>query len=107
MALMSPQAISRTAAITYTLPTTGDTIDARVGGQILSVRVGATATTITVTPGGTQDYSGVSKSGLSSGSVTNEDRDFYIPPSIGDPTTGLCVVTYSQTTGVTAALRKI
>lgn len=107
MALMSPQSISTTAAITYSAVNSSDTIDARLGGQILSVKVGGTATTITVTPGGTQEYSGANKSGLASGSVSNQDRDFYIPPSIGDPISGICTVTYSQTTGVTAALRRI
>jgi hypothetical protein len=107
MALMSPQPVSTILTPTFAAVNSSDTIDTRSGPQWLHVKVGGTATTITVTPGGNQDYSGAAKTALSSGAVTNADRIFYIPPSIGAPDTGLVTVAYSNTTAVTAGLFRI
>lgn len=105
MALMAAQSVSTVLTPSFTAPTTSDTIDARTSDNLwLHVKVGGTSTTITVTPGGTQDYSGANKSGLQQATITNADRIFKIPRSIGDPVTGIVTVTYNQVTGVTAGL---
>lgn len=106
MALMSPQAISSVITPSFAAPTTSDTIRPD-GALILYVKVGGTATTVTVVVPGNQPYSGTATSDLSTGSITSTERAFYIPASIADPTTGLVTVTYSQVTGVTAALLKV
>ena len=106
MALMSPQAISSVITPSFTTPTTSDTIAAQ-SGLILFVKIGATATVVTVVVPGNQSYSGTATTDLATGSITSTERVFDIPESIADTATGLITVTYSQVTNVTAALLKI
>jgi hypothetical protein len=106
MALMSVQPISSFIDPTFSAVNSSDTIRAE-SGLLLYVKVGATATTITVTPAGNQAYSGVAKDPLTTGAVTSDERVFAIPEEIADPVTNLVTVSYSQTASVTAALFKI
>lgn len=106
MALMSPQAISSVITPSFAAPTTSDTITYQ-SGLILYVKVGATATTVTVVVPGNQLYSGTAKTDLVATSISNTERAFYISREAVDESTGLVTVTYSQVTGVTAALLKI
>lgn len=105
MALMTAQAITGMHTVTYSAPTTSDTITPDTG-LILDVRVGATATTITMVVPGNQPYSGTAITDQSSGSISNAARHFAITRDLIDPATGLVTVTYSQVTNVTAALLK-
>jgi hypothetical protein len=103
---MSPQAISNFITPTFTTPTTSDTITFD-SGLILYVKVGGTATTIGITIPGNQPYSGTATTDITTGSVTSQERVFYIARDAVDPATNLVTVTYSQVTGVTSALFKI
>lgn len=105
MALMTPQVISSVITPAFTTPTVSDTIQSDEG-LLLFVKIGVTATTVQIVPFGNQEYSGVARSNLTTGSITSTERIFYIPKSIANPTTGLVTVTYSQVTNVTAALFK-
>jgi hypothetical protein len=105
MALMSTQPISSVLTPTFSAPTTSDTISWE-SGLLLYVKVGGTATTVTVVIPGNQPYSGTATSDLSTGSITSTERVFHIPRDAVDTTTNLVTVTYSQVTGVTAALFK-
>lgn len=108
MALMTAQAVSSVITPSYAAPTTSDTITPDTG-QILYVKVGATATTITVVVPGNQPYSGTATTDLIATSISNTERIFYLPSSIlADPAAaGLITVTYSQVTNVTSALFKV
>jgi hypothetical protein len=109
MALMSQQALSSILNATYSAPTTSDTVTPD-SGLVLHVKVGGTATTITIVVPGNQPYTGTATGDLSSGSISNTERFFFLSPAnnvLPDPTTGLINVTYSQVTGVTAALLKV
>ena len=107
MALMSPQAqTGGPHTPSFTAPTVSDTITYSEG-LMLFVKIGATATTITVVVPGNQVYSGAAKTDLVATSVSNTERTFWIGPEAVDPATGLVTVTYSQVTGVTAALFKV
>jgi len=106
MALMTPQAMTQIHNATFSAPTTSDTVTPD-SGLLLYVKVGGTATTITVVVPGNQFYSGTATTDPTSGSVTSQDRQIYLPPQLADPATGLITVTYSQVTGVTAALLKV
>jgi hypothetical protein len=103
---MSPQPQTGVHTPSFTAPTVSDTIT-WTEGLILFVKIGATATTVTVDVPGNQPYSGAAKTDLTSGAVTSGERTFYIGRDAMDPTTGLVTVTYSQVTGVTAALLKV
>lgn len=105
MALMSPQAVSSVITPSFTTPTTSDTITWQAG-LLLYVKVGATATTVTVVVPGNQEYVGSALPDLSTGSITSTERVFHIPQLLADPATGLVTVTYSQVTNVTSALIK-
>ncbi len=107
MALMSAQAISSVITPSFATPTTSDTITPDTG-LILYVKVGATATTITIVVPGNQTYVGSALPDLSTGSISNTERAFFINKDVlTDSSTGLINVTYSQVTNVTAALLKI
>lgn len=103
MALMTAQSVSSVLTPSFTAPTTSDTITYR-DGLLLYVKIGATATTVTVVVPGNEEYTGVATPDLSSGSVTSSERVFVIPRLAADPATGFVTVTYSQVTGVTSAL---
>lgn len=105
MALMAVQPVTGMITPTFSTPTTSDTIQVE-SNLWLHVKVGGTATTITIVIPGNQNYSQVATTDLSSGAVTSADRIFQIPASIAD-STNLVTVTYSQVTGVTAGLFKI
>jgi len=107
MALMTPQAITGMHTVTYSTPTTSDTI-APDTGLILDVVIGATSTTVTMVVPGNQPYSGTAIADQSTGAVTNTRRHFAITRDLIDYSsgTGVVTVTYSQTTNVTSALLK-
>ncbi|MGH9252075.1 MAG: hypothetical protein ACRD0W_21540 [Acidimicrobiales bacterium] len=105
MALMSPQSVSTLTNATFSAPTTSDTITPD-SGLILYVKVGATATTVTMVVPGLQPYTGTAIADSGTGSVTNTERQFGITRDLIDSATGLVNVTYSQVTGVTVALLK-
>jgi hypothetical protein len=105
MALMTSQAITGMHTVTYSTPTTSDTITPD-SGLILDVVIGATSTTVTMVVPGNQPYTGTAITDQSTGAVTNTRRHFAITRDLVDPATGLVTVTYSQTTNVTAALLK-
>jgi hypothetical protein len=101
---MSPQPVSSVLDPTYSAVNSSDTIQFEEG-LLLMVRIGGTATTVTITPPGNQEWSGVAKDPLTTGSVTSDDRFIHIHEVAAD-TTGIVTVAYSNTTGVTAALLK-
>lgn len=105
MALMTAQAMTGMHTPTFSQPTTSDTITPD-SGLVLYVKIGATATTVTMVVPGTQPYSGTAIADQSTGSVTSTERVFAITRDLIDSATGLVNVTYSQVTGVTAALLK-
>jgi hypothetical protein len=105
MALMTAQSVSALTNATFSAPTTSDTITPD-SGLILYVKVGGTATTITMVVPGNQPYTGTAITDATSGSITSTERQFGITRDLIDPATGLVNVTYSQVTGVTAALLK-
>jgi hypothetical protein len=105
MALMTAQAITGMHTVTYSTPTTSDTIAADTG-LILDVVIGATSTTVTMVVPGNQVYTGTAITDATTGAVTNTRRHFAITRDLIDPSTGLATVTYSQTTNVTVALLK-
>src|SRR5678815_5667018 len=106
MALMAVQPITSMVTPTFSTPTTSDTIQVE-SGLMLYVKIGATATTVTIVIPGNQPYSQVATTDLGTGSITSAERIFAIPASIADPATNLVTVTYSQVTNVTAALFKV
>lgn len=106
MALMTSQAVSSVITPSFTTPTVSDTITPEPG-LLLYVKVGATATVITVVVPGNQYYSGTATTDLATASISNTERAFFLPRDIQDPTTNLITVTYSQVTGVTSALLKV
>jgi hypothetical protein len=105
MALMTAQAVTGLNNVTFSTPTTSDTITPDTG-LILYVKVGVTATTITVVVPGNQVYTGTAITDATSGSITSTERQIAITRDLVDPTTGLVTVTYNQVTNVTAALLK-
>jgi hypothetical protein len=107
MALMTPQAVTSLANLTFSAPTTSDTITPD-DGLILYVKVGATATTITVVVPGNQPYTGTAIADASSGSISNTERQIGITRDLIDSslTPPAVTIQYSQVTGVTAALMK-
>ncbi|MGH6691104.1 MAG: hypothetical protein ACREF4_10575 [Gammaproteobacteria bacterium] len=104
MALMTPQAITGMHTVTYSQPTTSDTITPDTG-LILDVVIGATSTTVTMVVPGNQPYTGTAIADQSTGAVTNTRRHFAITRDLIGAN-GLVTVTYSQVTNVTAALLK-
>lgn len=76
-------------------------------GLILVVRVAGTATTVTVEVPGAHPYTGVAKDDLVLVGLTNTDRVFHMPDLLFEPISEVASVTYSQTTGVSAALLKV
>jgi len=107
MALMTPQPIASVITPAFTTPTTSDTITFD-SGLILYVKVGVTATTITVILPGNLPYTGTAVPDLSTGSISSTERAFFISAKdTVDPATNLVTVTYSQVTNVTSALLKI
>lgn len=106
MALLSPQQVKATGTtVTYSTPTTTDTAvpDDRA---FWHVKIGATATNVTlVVPGSAygQDRPDVVLSGLTS----TERMIGPLVPDLADPATGLVGLNVSQTTGVTTALIRI
>jgi hypothetical protein len=105
MAVITQQSVSSVITPTFSTPTTSDTFQYQTG-QWLHVKVGGTATTITLVIPGNQVYSGVAVTDLIEGPVTSQDRIFRIPPEAQD-STGVVNVLYSQTTAVTAGLFKM
>jgi hypothetical protein len=105
MALMTPQAPTTLANLTFSAPTTSDTIAAD-DGLILYVKIGATSTNLTVVVPGTQPYTGTANSNATASSLTNTERQIPITRALIDPTTNLATVQYSQVTNVTVALMK-
>jgi len=102
---MTSQAPTTLANLTFSAPTTSDTIAAD-DGLILYVKIGATATIVTVPVPGTQPYTGTANSSATTGSVSNTERQIPITRALIDPTTNLATVNYSQITNVTVALMK-
>jgi len=76
-------------------------------GLALYVKVGATATTLTVAVPGVQPYTGAARDDVVLAGLQNTERVFYIPDLLTDPTSEVAAVTYSQTTDVSAALLKV
>jgi hypothetical protein len=105
MALMASQPVSSVITPSFAAPTTSDTIQYE-SGLLLYVKVGGTATTVTVVIPGNQPYSGVATTDLIASSISNTERVFNIARDAVDAATNLVTVTYSQVTGVTAALIK-
>jgi hypothetical protein len=106
MALMSPQAVSNVITPTFSAPTLSDTVTPDQG-LLLYVKIGGTVTTVTVVVPGNAPYSGAPKPDLQAAAITNTERVFNLSNSeLIDPATGLINITYSQVTGVTAALIK-
>lgn len=104
MALMSAQAVSSVITPAFTTPTTSDTVTPDEG-LLLYVKVGGTATTVTIVIPGNQEYTGTALPDLSTGSITSTERVFNLSNrTLIDPATNLITVTYSQVTGVTSAL---
>src|SRR5215475_9156351 len=103
---MTPQAVTTLTNLTFSTPTTSDTITP-VDGVILYVKVGATATTVTMSVPGNQPYTGTAIVDATTGSISSTERQFGITRDLIDASLGgLINVTYSQTTGVTVALLK-
>lgn len=106
MALLSTQQIAVTGtAPTYSAANASETVvpDDRT---FYHVKVGGTATTVTVVVPGSQ-Y-GQARPDVAVGPLTSADR--FIGPlvsDLADPTTGLITINLSQTTGVTGALLRI
>lgn len=103
MALLSPQQVTSVLTPSFAAPTVSDTINWQPG-LLLYVKVGATATTVTIVIPGTQEYSGADVDDLAATGITSTERVFAIPKLARDPATGLVTVTYSQISGVTHAL---
>jgi len=76
-------------------------------GLALHVRVGATATTVTVQIPGVQPYTGAARDDVTIAGLQNAERVFYISDLLTDSTSEVAAVTYSQTVDVTAALLKV
>lgn len=107
MALMVQQGVPGMITPTYSTPTTSDTITPDTG-LVLVVKIGGTATTVTVSVPGNQPYTGTPIADQTTGSVTSTEKWFYISPVLTDSAAGnLVTVTYSQVTGVTAGLFKV
>ena len=106
MALMVSQAQTGLQTPTYSTPTTSDTITYEPG-LLLYVKVGGTATTVTMVVPGNQVYTGTAITDASTGSISNADRTFFITRDLIDTSTNLITVTYSQVTAVTAALLRV
>lgn len=87
----------------FAAPTTSETVTSPGVGKFLWVKVGGTATTITVTRPGTLP-AGDTNPAYTTGSVTSADRIIPITGEFKDPATGNAAVTFSQVTGVTALL---
>jgi len=104
MALMTAQSVASLANATFSQPTTSDTITPD-NGLILYVKIGATATTVTVVVPGNQPYTGTAIADATTGSVTNTERQIGITRDLIGAD-GLVTITYSQVTNVTAALLK-
>lgn len=105
MALMAAQSCATLTNAVFSAPTVSDTINPE-DGLILFVKVGATATTVTMVVPGNQPYTGTAIADSGTGSISNTERQFGITRDLIDPATGLVTVTYSQVTGVTVALLK-
>jgi len=106
MALMTAQPISSVITPTFGAVNSSDTI-AYTSGLLLYVKVGGTSAGITVVVPGNQVYSGAATTDLIVAPGTNYERAFFISQDAVDTSTGLVTVTYTATTGVTAALFKI
>jgi len=76
-------------------------------GLALFVRVGGTATTVTIEVPGVQPYTGATRDDVTLAGLQNTERVFYIADLLTDPTSEVATVTYSQTVGVSAALLKV
>jgi len=106
MAALTTQVIRR-SAITPSYAAAAGGGDTFTPGQrvFLHVKIGSTATTVTVAvPAGKGvDFADMSVGSLSTGSVTSAERMLGPFPAdlFADPVTGQVSVTYSQVTGVT------
>jgi hypothetical protein len=99
--------LSSTAAVTptaFAAPTTAETITNPGRGVFLWVKIGGTATTVTLVRPGTHGVGGdaIVDWTVVSG-ATNTERVIPVPASFAD-TDGDADVTFSQVTGVTALL---
>ncbi len=87
----------------FAAPTTSETVASPGVGKFLWVKVGGTATTITIARPGTWP-AGDTNTTWTSGSLTSVERIIPITADFRDPTTSLATVLFSQVTGVTALL---
>lgn len=88
---------------TFAAPTTAEEISDPGRGVFLYVKVGATATTVTVVRPGTH-AAGDAVNDLVLTGLQNEDRIIRIGREYRNPADGNADVTFSQVTGVTALL---
>lgn len=84
-------------------PGTSETIVTPGDDTLLMVVIGSTATVVTIVRPG-NDAVGVAVPDQVSGSLTSVTRFFKVDRNYRDPTTGNATVTFSQVTGVTAAV---
>lgn len=103
MALLTAQPVTSVLTPSFAAPTVSDTITWQPG-LLLYVKVGVTATDVTVVVPGIEEYTGVATPDLAVTAITSTERVFAIPKLARDPATGLVTVTYSQVAGVTQAL---
>jgi hypothetical protein len=106
MALLTKQVVNGIATPSFAAPTVSDTIQYEEG-LALYVKIGGTATVVTLVIPGLQSVSGTAKTDLVTGSLSNAERVVEIPREAIDPDTGLVTVTFSNVTGVTVALLKV
>jgi hypothetical protein len=107
MVLMAAQVTTGMLNPTFNAVGTAEAINPGPG-QTLIVRVGGTATTVTVQVPGLQPYTGIDRADASTGSISNTDRQINVSsPVLVEPIGDAVVVLYSQTTAVTAALVQV
>lgn len=104
--LLAPQVTSGMITPVFTEVSSTASVDSGPR-QVLNVRVGGTATTVTIQIPGTQPYTNLPRDNQTTGSISNAERFFYLAPNILADSTGSIVVLYSQTTGVTSALTQV
>jgi hypothetical protein len=104
--LLDPQPVAGIVTPQFVGVDTLDVIDPD-RGLALIVKIGGTATTVTVEVPGVQPYTAVPRDDLVISSVSNTERVFYLPDLLTEPTSEVAAVTYSQTAGVTAAVFKV
>jgi hypothetical protein len=90
----------------FAAPTVSEAIASAGPGVYLWVKVGATATTVTVVRPGNNKL-GDAVADYTTGALTSQERIIPITRDLKDTATGLVTVTFSQVASVTACLIRV